>query len=760
MDRNKIKKILLGSLAFTGATVGLTNANVHAEELPANKQNTPVDTVAKADSNTVLATQKGTEEKVVSSEYVVNMKVNDSEMRDVFTLDSKQDAPISLDLIKKSYGDHAYRIESMRVDGKEAKAIPKADGKPHKVDLIAECTSTGRLEIFPHSEDGEELSSVDYSNIYKLYSSVNLRELVEKIPGDIYRNKELTFYNSVDGKKPSDRNPLPDTIIYNEDKIIYCDVKDHKEKQANIQCKIVGDDGKTLANLELPRNAQADKEIIKALGKLDDKVYDANDFLIYLNGYTVKSLADDDVNKIVDCTVKVPLKTYSCDVSVMKNGKEILKDHLTGKANSTLDIKTGKDLQGVTVDSITVNGQKVDKLPTSFGTSDQKVVINLKEVAQDVIVFQKVVDPNGNVVATKTNHVKEGDKLDLQVPKYDTNKYKVAKVLVNNKEQEVPKVAKNCFIVYQLQDKDGTKLDDIEEHKKAEQQHQEHKQESKLQYKVIDSESGKVLKEGEQKGNVGDKIKPIDYFVKDKSLEKILVNGKEVNKIPETLGESPTLVEYYVQNTSKKDNAEAPKEQTIKVKVVDTTSKTPVTLLEKDITGKAGSPYNFEPVIDTTKYDIASHTNIPKDFDGTKEIVYNVKEKPKGEIHIKVLDLNTKKPVVSEEVSEGYVGQKTNIKPNIDESKYTVMRTTVNGKDGEGMPDKYTEGETDVVYYILAKDEVPALQKGNETQDNAEATSDTVKEENESTKTGDSSVLGYLGAMISAFFGLLKFRRR
>ena len=67
MDRNKIKKILLGSLAFTGATVGLTNANVHAEELPANKQNTPVDTVAKADSNTVLVTQKGTEEKVVSS---------------------------------------------------------------------------------------------------------------------------------------------------------------------------------------------------------------------------------------------------------------------------------------------------------------------------------------------------------------------------------------------------------------------------------------------------------------------------------------------------------------------------------------------------------------------------------------------------------------------------------------------------------------------------------------------------------------------
>lgn len=759
MDRNKIKKILLGSLAFTGATVGLTNANVHAEELPANKQNTPVDTVAKADSNTVLATQKGTEEKVVSSEYVVNMKVNDSEMRDVFTLDSKQDAPISLDLIKKNYGDYAYRITSMKVDGKEVTAVPKADGKPHKVNITATCSSEASIRFVSYGEDGSYFSAINIDGC-KMYSSISLRECIERTPGNIYQGKDTTFYESKDGKSPSNNNPLPDKYLLSNNACFYVTVKDHKEKQANIQCKILGDDGKTLANLELPRSAQADKDIVKALGKLDDKVYDANNFLIYLNGYTVKSLADDDVNKIVDCTVKVPLKTYSCDVSVMRDGKEILKDHLTGKANSALDIKTGKDLQGVTIDSITVNGQKVDKLPTSFGTSDQKVVINLKEVAQDVIVFQKVVDPNGNVVATKTNHVKEGDKLDLQVPKYDTNKYKVAKVLVNNKEQEVPKVAKNCFIVYQLQDKDGTKLDDIEEHKKAEQQHQEHKQESKLQYKVIDSESGKVLKEGEQKGNVGDKIKPIDYFVKDKSLEKILVNGKEVNKIPETLDESPTLVEYYVQNTTKKDNAEAPKEQTIKVKVVDTTSKTPVTLLEKDITGKAGSPYNFEPVIDTTKYDIASHTNIPKDFDGTKEIVYNVKEKPKGEIHIKVLDLNTKKPVVSEEVSEGYVGQKTNIKPNIDESKYTVMRTTVNGKDGEGMPDKYTEGETDVVYYVLAKDEVPALQKGDETQDNAEATGDTVKEENESTKTGDSSVLGYLGAMISAFFGLLKFRRR
>lgn len=759
MDRNKIKKILLGSLAFTGATVGLTNANVHAEELPANKQNTPVDTVAKADSNTVLATQKGTEEKVVSSEYVVNMKVNDSEMRDVFTLDSKQDAPISLDLIKKNYGDYAYRITSMKVDGKEVTTVPKADGKPHKVDIIATCSSEADVRLVSYDEQGSYFSAITLNNC-KMFSSISLRECIEQTPGNVYQGKETTFYESKDGKSPLNNNPLPDKYLVTGDTCFYVSVKDHKEKQANIQCKIVGDDGKTLANLELPRSAQADKEIVKALGKLDNKVYDANNFLIYLNGYTVQSLADDDVNKIVDCTVKVPLKTYSCDVSVMRDGKEVLKDHLTGKANSDLDIKTGKDLQGVTIDSITVNGQKVDKLPTSFGTSDQKVVINLKEVAQDVIVFQKVIDPNGNVVATKTNHVKEGDKLDLQVPKYDTNKYKVAKVLVNNKEQEVPKVAKNCFIVYQLQDKDGTKLDDIEEHKKAEQQHQEHKQESKLQYKVIDSESGKVLKEGEQKGNVGDKIKPMDYFVKDKSLEKILVNGKEVNKIPETLGESPTLVEYYVQNTSKKDNAEAPKEQTIKVKVVDTTSKTPVTLLEKDITGKAGSPYNFEPVIDTTKYDIASHTNIPKDFDGTKEIVYNVKEKPKGEIHIKVLDLNTKKPVVSEEVSEGYVGQKTNIKPNIDESKYTVMRTTVNGKDGEGMPDKYTEGETDVVYYVLAKDEVPALQKGDEAQDNAEATGDTVKEENESTKTGDSSVLGYLGAMISAFFGLLKFRRR
>ena len=107
----------------------------------------------------------------------------------------------------------------------------------------------------------------------------------------------------------------------------------------------------------------------------------------------------------------------------------------------------------------------------------------------------------------------------------------------------------------------------------------------------------------------------------------------------------------------------------------------------------------------------------------------------------------------------GYVGQNTNIKPNIDESKYTVLKTTVNGKDGESLPGKFTEGETDIVYYVSNKDKIPALQKGEESQPKAESPKETVKANAESTKTGDSSVLGYLVAMISSLFGLLKLRK-
>ncbi|WP_066874390.1 Ig-like domain-containing protein [Clostridium mediterraneense] len=681
--------------------------NYHIDYVTVNGVKTPLDKLPKDYS-------KGTTDIVYhmaeNAEYKLNIEVKTESEQVLSTIPTVAHfVGDKISVADNNWDKKEYKLDYILVDGVKTPANKLPQVMPDKnlnityiVSPIAKSTITVEAVV-----DGKVLGKPVVTTNYQ---GEAYKEVTPTWNKNDYELKDIT----VNGVKTSEVDfpkvfgEKDTTIVYNlspkmmnvGERVVNQngDVLYHNEYKLPFNTSIVNIEDKIPSNYKLENITVSNpnnKDLILIANKNTNTYTNSNDVKVAFNGEVVSY-------NVVPINGEITYETQIGNEAPTNVVKEVGQVDTKSKEYK-LNIPAGYE-----VESITVNGKKVDSVnDLDYKNKKQVVVYHLAKVSSDKSKENnKIVDRNDR---TTINHssIKQGD--NKSAVKAEGNHKIENKPVINHNNQNKSSVDKNDsksaikpdenhesgntenkpVVNHNNQNKPNT---DTHEGSKVSPIKKEH---GEVVIKVID-QSGKTIEEATHTGVVGLKFNPIVIPSKDK-LVNITVNGKTVseNDVKNEIVSNPdtdntTIIIYNVNVPEKKNN-----NQGSSVSPSDNKNINKTTNNKEDSTNTHNN--DVKPIVNHKENNPSNSNKKKITEDGKVKVEVITSE---GKV---LLDSNYNEPVGSKIsniiIPKGY--------------KLQSVSATVNGNKVQEVPTKVEKGETTIIYNVISDQPVVNHNEGS-----------------------------------------------